>query len=113
MEAAMKFAGYFGSAAVGAFGLWFANRLLGKAAFQEAINNGFSSLLHTLQTERDGLEAEVHALRSDLAKKELQHQIDRDEMRGEIRQLGQMIESLKNHIVRHGLELPDEHHATN
>lgn len=107
----MKVASYFGSAIIGAIGLWFANRVLGKAAFQEAINQGFNSLLITLQKERDGLEAEVHALRKDLDEKERSHQRDRDALRGEIRNLGQIVESLKNYITRNGLEIPNEHHT--
>jgi len=107
----MKLASYFGSAAVGAVGLWLANRVLGKAAFQEAINQGFSSLLKAVQEERNSLEKEVEKLRLDLANKEKQHQSDREEMRGEIRQLKQMIQSLEAHITRNGLELPHEHYA--
>jgi hypothetical protein len=42
-------------AALGGFGLWLANRMLGKAAFQNAINDGFAKLTNEIQEERDAL----------------------------------------------------------
>src|SRR5882757_4059660 len=43
------------AAAVGAFGLWLANRMLGKAAFQTAINAGFRGLLEEVNADRAAL----------------------------------------------------------
>ncbi len=86
----------FISAALGAFGLWLANRMLGKAAFQTAINTGFRELTDQLQEERSALRKELGEAK-----------IERDDLRGEIRQLKQRIESLLRLLDRHGIKPED------
>lgn len=88
-----------GSAAMGAFSLWLANRLLGKAAFQTAINNGFQALTNELQEER-------MALLKQLNEVQVQSASERAELRGEIINLTQVVEGLKNLLRRHGIPVP-------
>ncbi|HJR83457.1 MAG TPA: hypothetical protein VJ775_05975 [Sphingomicrobium sp.] len=98
--------GFFGwltgiaTAGLGAFGLWLANRMLGKAAFQTAINDGFAKLTKELQHERD-------ALREELKVERLRGEGERASLKGEIRNLMQTIESLKSELRRHGVPIPE------
>ncbi len=91
-------AGLFG-AALGAVGLWLANRLLGKAAFQTAINDGFAKLLQAQQSESESLRGELEAARVSWA-------AQRATFEGEIRNLVQAVESLKAELRRHGIPIP-------
>ncbi len=77
--------------------------MLGKAAFQTAINSGFKGLLDQLQEERALLLAQLAAER-------LSWSAERAQTRGEIINLTQAVESLKNLLRRKGLEVPDLHH---
>ena len=86
-------------AALGAFGLWLANRMLGKAAFQTAINDGFAKLTKELQEERDGY-------RIELTRERVSWAAERATLQGEIRNLMQSIESLKNELRRNGIAIP-------
>lgn len=90
-------------AGIGAFGLWLANRMLGKAAFQTAINSGFKELTDQLQEERQALMAELSAER-------LANHQERTQLRGEVSQLRQVVESLKNLLRRHGVDIPEDLH---
>lgn len=92
-------AGFLG-AVVGACGLWLANRLMGKAAFQSAINDGFAKLTDQLQEERDGYRKALDAERLTWAG-------ERATLKGEIRNLMQAIESLKAELRRHGVPIPE------
>lgn len=85
-------------AAIGAFGLWLANRMLGKAAFQSAINTGFSELLK--RTE------EMHeAERRGWRETELG-------LRGEIVNLRQTISSLTSDLRRRGvIDIPENRYG--
>lgn len=51
------------TATIGAVGLWLAQRVLGKAAFQTAMNDGFSKLTDQLQEERNALRVELETER--------------------------------------------------
>lgn len=88
------------SAGLGAFGLWLANRMLGKAAFQTAINDGFAKLTTELQQERDTLRKELVDERIARAQKEA-------ELTGAILNLTQTVESLKSLLRRNGIPVPD------
>lgn len=88
-----------GSAVFGAFGLWLANRLMGKAAFQTAINNGFQSLLNELQEERAAMAKQHNEERVRAA-------AEHAELRGEIINLTQVVEGLKSILRRHGIPVP-------
>ena len=92
-------AGFLG-AAMGALGLWLANRLLGKAAFQTAINDGFAKLTADLQEERADLRRELDDARLHWAG-------ERASLQGEIRNLNQTIESLKAWFRRNGVPIPE------
>lgn len=87
------------SAVLGAFGLWLANRMLGKAAFQTAINAGFKDLTDQLQEERQ-------AMLKERTEERLAWAAERAQLRGEIINLTQAVESLKNLLRRNGIEVP-------
>lgn len=94
-------------AVMGSLGLWLANRMMGKAAFQTAINDGFAKLTKELQEERDGYRAELVASRSAWAEERVIWSADRASLKGEIRNLMQSIESLKSVLRGHGIPIPD------
>lgn len=89
-------------AALGAFGLWLANRLLGKAAIQAALNASFKEFTDQLQEERTVLLAERTAERLAWAS-------ERAQLRGEVINLTQAIESLKSLLRRNGIDVPEIH----
>ena len=95
LTAAMALAG----AVVGGVALWLAQRLLGKAAFQQAINDGFAKLTAQLQDERD-------LAKRELEQRQLAWEGERASLKGEIRNLTQTMESLKRDLARGGYELP-------
>jgi hypothetical protein len=88
------------TAGLGAFGLWLANRTLGRAAFQTAMNDGFSKLTDQLQEERKEMQARWDAERIAWA-------AERAQLRGEIINLTQAVESLKSLLRRSGIQVPD------
>lgn len=88
-----------GSAIMGAFGLWLANRLMGKAAFQSAIGDGFNKLTDQLQEERAELRRQMNEERIRAA-------AEHAELRGEIINLTQVVEGLKSILRRHGIPVP-------
>lgn len=92
------------TAALGAFGLWLAQRMLGKAAFQTAINSGFEKLTDQLQEERAAMREEMTQERVKSAAVEAQ-------LRGEIINLTQVIEGLKNILRENGIPVPAKHQA--
>lgn len=88
-------------AAIGAAGLWLANRLVGKAAVQSALNAGFRDLLEAHQRQNTAL---VETLR----RERIEHNTERLELLGEIRNLNQTIRSLRTYLAKHGHEdIPD------
>lgn len=109
---------YLGAAVVAAAGAWFANRIIAKAAWQQAINTGFEKLVSALQAERAALVADFAKERQDLirrfeeleaeyeAAKKQSHE-ERMALRGEIRQLTQVILSLENVLRANGVPVPE------
>lgn len=89
-------------AVIGGFSLWLANRLMGKAAFQQAINSGFSDLTRQVREDRD-------FFRNQLAEERLAWAAERAEFNGKILNLTQSIESLKHLLIRHGIPIPLPH----
>ena len=87
-------------ALIGAVGLWGANRMMGRAAVQQALNDGFSKLARDLQEERT-------QLRKDLADERLRAEQERAALHGEITQLRRVVEGLKTLLRRNGIEVPD------
>lgn len=94
------------TAVLGAVGLWLANRLAGKAAVQMAINDGFKALTAELQEERAKLLEECKALRHELATAKAAWEIREADLKGDIRNLTQVVESLKSELRRHGIPIP-------
>lgn len=86
-------------AAIGGFALWLANRLLGKAAFQTAINDGFAKLASAQDRANAKLEKQLTAERIGWA-------AERATLQGEIRNLMQAVDSLKSELRRHGIPIP-------
>ena len=108
------------TAAVGALGLWLAQRVLGKAAFQTAINDGFAKLMTDLQEERDRLQREITAERQAVTAERhavtaerLAWSEERTALKGRIRQLEQQIGSLERMLgVEPSLTIAPEPGAT-
>ncbi|MBX3482555.1 hypothetical protein [Phenylobacterium sp.] len=111
MAAAKAFLGWLGglaTATVGALGLWLAQRVLGKAAFQTAINDGFAKLTAELQEERDQLKRELAAEHDRIQAERVTWATDRASMLGEIRNLKQLVQSLKALLRKHGVAIPGD-----
>lgn len=87
-------------ALIGGFCLWLANRMMGKAAFQAAINTGFASLLAEVNRDRAELRATIERERVETA-------TERAHLRGEISNLMQSIDSLHAELRRHGIAIPE------
>lgn len=89
------------TAGLGAFGVWLASRMLGKAAFQTAINDGFNKLTDNLQEQlaAERLLSVAESARW-LARLELSE--------GRLRNAEQTIVSLKNELRRHGIPIPPD-----
>lgn len=84
-------------AVIGAFGLWLANRLLGKAAFQQAMNAGFQVLMERAEA--------LHA-----EERRSWHE-ERLSLRGQILNLTQTIASQNAALRRAGIAgLPEVAH---
>ena len=90
------------SAVLGALGLWLANRIMGKAAFQTAINQGFEALTNQLQEERSQLLAEIENGRA-------RGRAERAELADKIADLVRTVEGLKALLRAHGIDVPDTH----
>lgn len=93
-------------AAIGAFGLWLANRMLGEAAFQTVINTGFNQLL---DQQRKLHEAERAAWKEELDRERIERAAERAQHTGEIINVAQALESLKSYLRRNGLDVPELH----
>lgn len=89
-------------AGLGAVGLWLASRLMGKAAFQTAINAGFKELTDQLQEERQ-------TYRKALDDERIAWAGERAQLRGEIINLTSTIEGLKRLLRRNGIDVPMGH----
>lgn len=95
------------TATVGAVGLFWAQRVLGKAAFQNAINDGFAKLHAVEESHRVRLELELGALRTAFDAAKVQWAAERASLQGEIRNLTQANESLRHHLQRNGIRMPE------
>lgn len=82
------------SAAIGAAGLWLANRMMGKAAFEQAMNSRFQVLMERTEAFHATERASWHE--------------ERLHMRGEIVNLKQTVATLTNALRRFGVQgLPE------
>lgn len=98
------------AAALGALAHWAASRLVGKAAWQQAINSGFQGLVDRMETERKAA-AEAHAQQlaaiADMHERErLLWATRQAQMQGDMINLRQAFESLKAHLSRRGIQIP-------
>lgn len=96
------------TATVGATGLWLAQRVLGMAAFQTAINDGFSKLTSDLQEERDGLLKSIKEERSAWQAERVSWAQERSRLTGEIINLRQTVTGLTNQLRALGGAVPDD-----
>ncbi len=88
-----------GGAVIGAIGLWLANRLVGKAAMQTAMNHLAEILLKEMKAENAGLRKALLAERVTAREQQLT-------MQGEIDNLHQVVESLERVLRDHGVIIP-------
>lgn len=86
---------------------WFTSRLVGKAAFQQAINDGFKNLLATLQAQHAACEERLHALEQRYNEAKVKGAAERAQLRGEIINLTQAMESMGNLLRAHGIDIPE------
>lgn len=89
------------TATVGAIGLWLAQRVLGKAAFQTAMNDGFAKLNDKLQVEMERREKVFAAERATFTAERIAWADEKAQLKGRIRQLEQQVEGLER---RFGIE---------
>lgn len=87
------------TAAIGAVGLWLANRMAGKAAVQAALNQGFEKLY----TE---LHAQLVEERKQRNADRIRYEATTSQLQGEINNLTQALESLKHELRRHNIPIP-------
>lgn len=95
---------------MGAAGLWLANRLVGKAAVQSALNTGFKSLMEEMRAQNAMLVADLERERKENNAERVAWASERATMRGELRNLMQTVESLKALLRRNGVQIPDNDH---
>lgn len=96
-----------GGAFIGAGALWLAQRVAGKAAWQQAINSGFAGVM---EQQRILHEKERAAWRTELDLERGYRAAERAQHAGEIINLTQSFESLKAHLSRRGIEIPSGYH---
>ncbi len=108
-------AGAIIAALTGAVGLWIANRLVGKAAVQTAISDGFSKLMTEMRAELAESKAERNRLQTaltqaldDLEGERRAAAQARQHFRGEIAQLLQIVEGLKRLLKANGVDIPED-----
>ena len=98
-------------AAFGAVALWLTNRLVGRAAWQNALNSGFSDLAKAQAARLEDVETELKALREERRVGMAQARAERLQLHGEIVQLRQVIQGLRRVLREHNIdvaEVPDE-----
>lgn len=86
--------------------VWLGQRMIGKAAFQTALNDGFAKFTQELQEELQASRTERAALRVTLETERIQTAGERADLRGEIMNLTQVIEGLKGILRLHGIPVP-------
>jgi len=94
-------------AGLGVLGSWVGARLLGKAAFKKATDEGWASLTTKLQEERTTLDKMVHDLRDELAEERIATAAERAQLRGEIITLTQICLSMESALRDAGLPVPE------
>lgn len=80
---------------LGIVGLWVGNRVLGKAAFQTAMNQGFLGLLSEVRAEKAELIQLLETERGRFDEERTLWRAERVQLQGEVRQLQQTMESMR------------------
>lgn len=86
---------------------WLANRVVGKAAFQQAINTGFKDLLGTIRAEHQDCQDRLEKLEAKYDAAKVRGVSERAQLRGEIINLSQVVLSLARILRHHGIPIPD------
>lgn len=98
--------------AVGAALIWLAQRLLGKAAVQQAVNAGFMALMEQTREELKASREQRDEYAQDLAHERAQRVAAEQSLRGEIDNLRAVIRGLERLLREHGIPLPPRPQAT-
>lgn len=109
----------FGSAAVTAAAGWLAQRLVGKAAWEQMVANANKDLIASLQAERADLRKEFREYKEEAEKNRLRlyeefeaYKIstsgERAQLRGEILNMTQAMQGLKNQVRELGGHIPED-----
>jgi hypothetical protein len=97
-------------AIIGAGSVWLAQRLVGKAAWQNALTAGAKDLIDQLQEERAEYQKIIRTMRDEWATERLATAGERSSLRGEIINLTQVIEGLKTILRNNGIPVPGPTH---
>lgn len=90
---------------------WAANRVIGKAAFQQAINTGFKSLVDSLREEHAECHRRLQVLEEKYEASRVRGAAERAQLRGEISNLTQIGLSLEKLLRDAGIPIPERHNA--
>ena len=93
-----------------AFVTWFTSRLVGKAAFQQAINDGFKGLVASLQAEHKACHDRLEEMQRLYDDAKIKGAAERAQLRGEIINLTQVVESMKRFMRDMGIDIPEQKH---
>lgn len=94
------------SAALAGTAVWITQRLVGKAAFQTAINNGFRDLMVAQQDQIKVLRTELEEERKQADHDRMMMARDNATLRGQVANLTQTIEGLKRLMRENGWDAP-------
>lgn len=92
--------------AIGAALLWMAQRLLGKAAVQTSLNQGFKELMEQMRTELREACHQRDEFKVLLAREREGREADRLRFNGEMSQLRAMCEGMERLLRNAGIEMP-------
>jgi hypothetical protein len=99
-----------GLSAIGAFiggvAVWVANRTLGKAAFQNAMNDGFTRITASLSAQLEEARAANKELRGELDHLKVKHAREESQRKGEMANMYSTIEALQRQLKMRGINVP-------
>lgn len=95
------------SAAIAAVATWLAHRLVGKAAVQNAINEGFKGLLDRVAAQEESCREELAAIKEEFEAAKIASSLRDARFRGAIAGLQQTIQSLVSLLRERGIPLPE------
>lgn len=88
---------------------WAASRLIGKAAFQQAINTGFKDLVDSLRDDHAECHRRLAVLEENYEAARIRGSAERAQLRGEIINLTQIGLSLEKLLRDAGIDIPERH----